>query len=232
MDFLHYLQSNRPTGAIVTNTPKHCFRKCREKGCRLLNYFALPADVTCRGNAYRGCDHAGTAFLLANRAHFSIKTAVHSLLRDLSVRSALFSFTLTRSLIFFVFILTAQLVLIPPTESSGVNVASLSLHRIPVARILRERMSTADANWYMSVAIDGYTRRQFTTDRHYNWAFFPLFPLTWRLVSKLTGEFAITGMFLSSIFFFGALVLLHKTTMEFGFDPETPGPLFTSRHFR
>ena len=151
--------------------------------------------------------------------HFSIKAALRSLLRDQSVRSALFSFTLTRTLIFFVVILTAQLSFISPPESSGMNAAFLSLHRIPVARIIRQRASIADANWYMNIAAGGYAHRPFATDQSYNWAFFPLFPLTLRLASKLTGERAITGMFLSSIFFFGALVLLHKTTMEFGFDP-------------
>jgi hypothetical protein len=70
----------------------------------------------------------------------------------------------------------------------------------------------------MGIAANGYTRRPFATDQHYNWAFFPLFPLTLRVASWITGESALTGVALSSLFFFAALILLHKTSLAFGFE--------------
>lgn len=79
----------------------------------------------------------------------------------------------------------------------------------------------------MDIARVGYERRSFPTEQHYNWAFFPLFPLILRLASLLTGEHALTGRALFTIFFFGALVLLHKLVLAFGFDaPDADRTIF------
>lgn len=141
-----------------------------------------------------------------------------SLLRDRSLRAAFFVFTLTRAIVLVTIVLTAQFDIEHPSPAMGEGAATLSLHKVPLARILRARVGVADSNWYRDIAVDGYTRRPFSTEKHDNWAFFPLYPLALRAAYWLTGEIPLTGIALSSLFFFIALVLLHKTAGVFGLD--------------
>lgn len=133
-----------------------------------------------------------------------------------SVRAALFTFALTRGVVLVIFILTGQIKLAPDPINAGVTDSYLSLQKTPVSRILRQEVQIADANWYTSIAAYGYERRAFENTEHHNWAFFPLYPLVLRVASWLTGELPLTGMLVSHLFFFGALILLHKTALAFG----------------
>jgi Mannosyltransferase (PIG-V) len=153
---------------------------------------------------------------------WSIRNSALSFFRDDSVRSALLAFVFTRSIILLLFVLTAQLYPVPVKPGLSEE-STLSVRKIPFYRIMAKRVSVADANWYMGIARDGYEQRQFSTEREYNWAFFPLYPLVLRAVAKLTREYALTGLLLSSFFFFLALVLLHKTALLFGFDLAVAG---------
>ena len=134
------------------------------------------------------------------------------------MRVAAFSFSVSRLLILALIVLTPQVTIDPAMSRPGADATTLTLHRWPVARILRERVTIADSWWYQNIAKEGYDRRPFAIDKPYNWAFFPLFPLLLRAASSVTGEMPLTGMVLSSLFFFIALVLLHKLVGEFGLD--------------
>lgn len=138
--------------------------------------------------------------------------AMRALVSNRSVRAALFAFVLTRSIILFLIVFTAQINVFDPE----LRATRISLHKVQVARAIKERVKVGDVDWYIEIAHLGYERRPFTAEKQENWAFFPLFPLVLRLASTLTGEFIFTGMALSGIFFFSALVLLHKTVLEFG----------------
>jgi Mannosyltransferase (PIG-V) len=148
----------------------------------------------------------------------SIRAMLLKVARDRSVRSALFSFTTTRAIVLLLFVLTAQIHFMPSSPEGGVIESSFSLHRTPVSHILSERLTRADSGWYIQIAREGYARRPFATDNYYNWAFFPLFPLLLRMAAMLTGEFALTGMVLSSLFLLAALIILHKTATAYGLD--------------
>jgi hypothetical protein len=144
---------------------------------------------------------------------------VRALSHDKSVRAATFAFVLTRLLILFLFILTAQTQvahLEPGHPEDGATV--ITLHKIQISRIINQRVGVGDVNWYREIAELGYTRRPFTTEKQANWGFFPLFPLLWNLAAHVTGEYTFSGMALSAIFFFFALLLLHKTVLEFGWN--------------
>lgn len=138
-------------------------------------------------------------------------------MRDKSLRAALFPFVLTRVLLLAILLVGGQINHIA-TGGEPTREINLSLRQIPVARILRETVQTADVNWYRGIAENGYEKIPFNTDAPHNWAFFPLFPLVWRLASNVTGEFVLIGMALSHIFFLLALVLVHKTALAFNFD--------------
>jgi Gpi18-like mannosyltransferase len=144
-------------------------------------------------------------------------------LGEQSTRAALYTFWLTRTIILVIFILTGQIKVMPDPVNSGTADSYLSLRRIPVSRILTAEAQTADANWYLSIAANGYERRAFENSIYHNWAFFPLYPLLLRAASWVTGEFTLTGMLISHLFFFFALILLHKTALVFELDVEAAG---------
>lgn len=145
------------------------------------------------------------------------RDATRKLARDHSFRTAFAAFVLTRLIIIALLIMSARLVLNTDPQSGVIN-ATLNLERSQVARALTAIVSTADCNWYMGIAADGYERRPFSTERQANWAFFPLFPLLLRYSARLTGEMQITGVVLSSLFLLPALFLLHRTARAFGYD--------------
>lgn len=149
----------------------------------------------------------------------AIKSRLLSLLRDRSVRAVVVPFSVTRLLVLALLVLTPQVTTDPSiSPHPGALVTTFTLHKWPVAHILRERASVADCWWFQNIAKEGYVRRPFTTDNQYNWAFFPLFPLMLRAAARVTGEMPLTGMVLCSILFFVALVLLHKLSIDFGLD--------------
>lgn len=147
-------------------------------------------------------------------------TALRRTLGEQSTRAAFFTFWLTRIIILVVFILVGQTKIMPDPANPGTTDSYLSLQGISIAQILRGEAQTADVNWYMTIAIYGYERRPFENTAAHNWAFFPLYPLLVRPGGRLTGDYTLTGMFLSHVFFFFALVMLHKTALAFELDSE------------
>lgn len=138
-----------------------------------------------------------------------------SILGDRSVRAALFAFTLSRTAVLVIFVLVGLMKTGPSSFPAHFD-AYISLEKAPVARVLRERVATADVNWYVGIAEHGYEQRPFNNDVPRNWAFFPLFPLLLHLASYVTREFVFTGMALSHICFLLALFLLHRVSLLFG----------------
>ncbi|MEA2172790.1 MAG: hypothetical protein QOD00_382 [Blastocatellia bacterium] len=142
-------------------------------------------------------------------------------LRSRSVRYAFFVFALTRLILFVLFVLGAQVHLLkaPLPLGQGQDVY-IDLNKMSLARTLRPLAGRGDGGWYLTIAKQGYEQIPFTVGYH-NWAFFPLYPLTVRAASYLTGGYEVTGMLLSSLYFFIALVLLHKLILEYGHDEAT-----------
>jgi len=147
---------------------------------------------------------------------FHVSETIRRLLGDRSVRAALFTFTLSRTIVFVIFVLVG-LMKTAPSAFPGHTDVNLSIDKAPVARVLRQEVLTADVNWYVGIAEHGYEHIPFNNDVPRNWAFFPLFPLLLHLASYLTGEFVLTGMALSHVCFLLALFLLHRLSLLFGF---------------
>lgn len=148
------------------------------------------------------------------RALFARETA-RRLLRDRSVRAALFTGTLSRVIVLVIFVLIGWMRTAPDVFPGHFD-AYISARRAPVVRVLRQEVLTADVNWTIGIAEHGYHQGPFNADVAHNWAFFPLFPMLLHLASHLTGEFVLTGMALSHIFFLLALFLLHRVCLSFG----------------
>ncbi len=143
-------------------------------------------------------------------------------IHDRSVRAALSVFALTRAIVFIIFILATNITILEPNRVfiRDANETRISLSHSGVARRLRPLVQRADCAWYLGIARNGYEQRSFDDKQERNWAFFPLFPLMWRLASKITGGFELTGIWLSNIFFLAALFILHKNVGAFGFDEQ------------
>ncbi|MGB7922599.1 MAG: mannosyltransferase family protein [Pyrinomonadaceae bacterium] len=140
-------------------------------------------------------------------------------LRDRSVRSALFAFGLTRALVFVVFVLATHFFIVGGPKPMGeFQEPVIELHGRTIVQRLRQLALRGDGGWYVGTAKEGYEHRPFDATEQHNWAFFPLYPLSLRAASTLTGGLLLTGMLLSNLFFLPALVLLHKTALAFGLD--------------
>jgi Gpi18-like mannosyltransferase len=139
-----------------------------------------------------------------------------------ALRSGVFAFLLSRLLILFILVLTANLLFEPPVRGpvGDVHNSNISLRRLSVTEVLRRVTVGADSLWIINIASDGYEKEPFNTTVQHKWAFFPLYPLLLRFCARLTGEFPLTGIGLSNCFLFCALVLVYQTARAFGCDPE------------
>lgn len=69
-----------------------------------------------------------------------------------------------------------------------------------------------DANWYMSIASEGY---QWVPGDQSNVAFFPLYPLTVRLLGVVMGgRYLLAGLFLSSAYLLGGMAYLYRLVRD------------------
>ncbi len=148
-----------------------------------------------------------------------VSEIIRRLLSDRSVRATLFAFTVSRVIVLVIFVLIGVLKT-EPAEFPGHTDVDISVAKAPIARIVRQEVLTADVNWYLSIAEQGYDHVPFTPDVKRNWAFFPLFPLLWHLASQVTGEFVFSGIALANICFLLALFMLHRVALLFGFNAD------------
>jgi Mannosyltransferase (PIG-V) len=146
--------------------------------------------------------------------------AVRHLVRDPAIRAGTFAFFLTRLLILAVILLTSSIVFEPAvsTPFGPLHESNISFHNLAVGQALSRVTLGADSAWIMNIAINGYEKEPFNTTAQHTWAYFPLYPLLLRLCARITGEFPLTGMALSSLFFLLALIIFHKTVGEFGYE--------------
>jgi Gpi18-like mannosyltransferase len=144
-------------------------------------------------------------------------------LKDRSVRAAAFTFALTRIILLVIFVLTAHLTLGQPSFGGAVQEPRISIDHADISQKLQEIVESADSNWYKDIARLGYEAGPFMTDRQHSWAFFPLFPIILRAAASVTGEYPLTGVALSNLFFLLGLILLHRTVLELGHDEKDAG---------
>jgi hypothetical protein len=95
---------------------------------------------------------------------------------------------------------------------------SVRLGSSRVSDILTRVTSGADSLWILNIAKNGYEKVPFNTSTQHTWAYFPLYPVLLRVTAKLTGNFEITGIVLSTTFLFLALVLLYQTAIAYDYD--------------
>lgn len=88
---------------------------------------------------------------------------------------------------------------------------------VPLANSVAGVWTRWDGQWYLKIATEGYSPNDGSS------AFFPLYPWAMSAVGWLAGErFIWAGILLSSVFFLGALILLHRL-VRFDFHNEDAG---------
>lgn len=145
---------------------------------------------------------------------------IRRLARDRSVRATLFAFTLSRGIVLVILVLFGMMTTAPDPQFAGHFDAQISVRHVPFARIINQEVATADVNWYLTIAERGYEQAPFSADEKRNWAFFPLFPMLWRQAARVSGEWVLTGMAISHLFFLVALFLLHRLCIRFDLSPD------------
>lgn len=139
---------------------------------------------------------------------------------DRSVRAAGAAFLLSRALVLFVFLLATHVSIIKPAAEFGRSVTEMQIRirRTSLAENLKQLAYRSDGGWYLAVAQRGYEAQAFEAAHVHNWAFFPLYPLLVRVAAAFTGEFALTAIVLSHLFFLLALMALHKLVLAFDYS--------------
>jgi hypothetical protein len=134
--------------------------------------------------------------------------------QDQSIREALFCFLLTRTLVFAILICVPYVKVVPPNDPY------INLENAQIARQLRRTMAQADVNHYMGISQEGYGREPFDVNsrRSQTFAFFPLLPMLLWVLRQTTSDSMLWGAALCNLFFFFALVLLYRLTLEFGYS--------------
>ena len=129
-----------------------------------------------------------------------------------------FAFALSRALIFAVWFGVLQYPTpVPETDPSWWE-PRLVLTAPGYGDALAGLVRYYDASWYATIAEHGYDEGPFDASTQHNWAFFPLHPLLWRAVSAVTGELPLTGIVLANLWFFLALIVVHRLTLALDFD--------------
>jgi len=129
-----------------------------------------------------------------------------------------FAFFLSRALIFAVWFGVLQYPTPSPQAEPGWWEPKLVLTAPGFGESLGGLVRYYDASWYATIAEHGYDAGPFDASAQHNWAFFPLQPMLWRAAAWMTGEFPLTGIALANLFFFLALIVVHRLVLALPFD--------------
>lgn len=122
-----------------------------------------------------------------------------------ALRSALFAFLLSRTVVLLAALLGAAIATTPPDEAHALRLLEPAAQAQLTGRVLAN-----DAGWYLTIMKNGYSARPFDTTRQENWAFFPAHPLLWNAVVATGLPYWLAGVLLANTLFFAALLLLHR----------------------
>jgi Gpi18-like mannosyltransferase len=122
-------------------------------------------------------------------------------------------FLVSRAIIFAIMLLGSFVSVSTRAEilAQGVpnDIQALKVRRVPLYTALSNLAFSADGDRYHQIAVGGYGN---PSDR----AFFPGFPLIWRVAAMLTREYPVTGILISNACFLGALWVLYLLCLEIG----------------
>ena len=125
-----------------------------------------------------------------------------------TLKAAAFAFALSRLIV----LLSAMLTIAMAQQWGGAQGNADQIRLLTPASVdtvARYALSN-DANWYLSIAQNGYETRPFNADQQANWAFFPLHPYLWRILNATGLPPAWVGIAFSNLLFLLALIQSHR----------------------
>jgi hypothetical protein len=126
-------------------------------------------------------------------------------------------FVISRGALFLLAYLS--LAVLPLSQDPGVATPSGSPWRGFPDNLWLDGWARWDAGWYRHIATHGYADEAVGPDGQRNLAFYPLYPLTMRLVSLVGLDPLTAGILISNLSFLAALLLLHRMVQaRFGAD--------------
>jgi hypothetical protein len=168
-----------------------------------------PAPPTARLSAVRASESAvvdGAEGLLQSPKS-RMWGQIAAFARDPVVGGAVSVWLLSRICVLAFMTLGAHFTVYPLEEEAGIYGAAIRLgDPSQVIAQLQRTVLIADAGWYVAIAETGYEAVPFDDSQQRSWAFFPLFPVVWGAATRITHEYALTGMVLSHVFFLSALI--------------------------
>ncbi len=93
----------------------------------------------------------------------------------------------------------------------------LELQAEEILPALKCVLSSADANWYLDIATQGYHAGPYSSEQARNWVFFPLVPTLIHLLTLISGRVFLSGFLLSNFLFFVSLILIQRLAELRGF---------------
>ncbi len=138
-----------------------------------------------------------------------------------TVRAALLAFLLSRAAFFALVVVGSNVAFLRKVYNDRIWETTVVLQRERIVPGIIVTVMNGDAWWYRSIARNGYDRRPFAPGVS-NWAFFPLYPLTVRILA-VSGDYAIDGMLVSHAALLGALLLLGPLTLACGGTEDDAG---------
>ncbi len=88
------------------------------------------------------------------------------------------------------------------------------LWRLDTQNLIQDGLTRWDSGWYMNIAQNGYSSSTV--------AFFPLYPILIRALTRITGSTSISGLLIANLSFFVALFYLYAITKQ-DYDDNTAG---------
>ena len=139
-------------------------------------------------------------------------------IQELRWSAILTPFLVSRAIVFALMLLGSFVSVSSPDDlrAAGVSddIRALKIRRIPLYAALSHLALSADADRYHQIAVEGYRN---PSDR----AFFPGFPLTWRVTAMLSLEYSVTGILISNACYLAALWVLYLLCLEIGCTSST-----------
>ena len=121
------------------------------------------------------------------------------------IEAVLTAFIITRMMICTVVLFS--MIQLPVLSGEG-------LWRIDTHNLIQDGLTRWDSGWYIGIAQNGYSKNSI--------AFFPLYPILIRLLTRITGSESISGLLIANLSFFIALFYLYAITKN-DYDDGTAG---------
>jgi hypothetical protein len=133
------------------------------------------------------------------------------------LRNVLLTVLASRALIFFLLIFGSQLAFLGKEYNDTIWRTQVDLSAERVRPELTRLVMTGDAWFYERIAATGYEAPEGNAPKN-TWAFFPLYPLTVRVVPG--SDYAMAGMLVSNLAFIAAMLLVAAAGLRLGATEE------------